>query len=186
MLRGLSTAEKRMLHFQLGYLLPPNRKFPHGVVDFVGRGKAGISPAMVCVQVWCWSECVEDRSGLKNLQIRGSILAFWDTWFQPQPPTKVLHLFIFVNSQLGKSSTHSPAMMKRRWDPHWVGQYSGVPGDSQLTQERRRAARNITGAHCSVIEVPCSTKGWCDPLCTPPRHYPQGPRHTQLFQKTSV
>lgn len=51
MLRGLSTAEKRMLHFQLGYLLPPNRKFPAEWLTLLERGKVEISPAMVCVQV---------------------------------------------------------------------------------------------------------------------------------------
>lgn len=113
-------------------------------------------------------------------------LAFWDTWFQPQPPTKVLHLFILVNSQLGKSSTHSPAMMKGRWDPSLGGQYSGVlrssqadPGEEEGSQERNRA-------HCSVIEaVPCSTTKADVTLC---EHLPgtthRAPGTPNSFRKT--
>ena len=72
-------------------------------------------------------------------------LAFWDTWFQPQLPTKVLHLFILVNSQLGKQHSFPS------YDEGEVGslivwvnilESSGV---LKLTQERRRAARNLTG-----------------------------------------
>ena len=51
MLRDLSTVEKRMLHFQLSYLLPPNRKFPAEWLTLLGRGKVEISPTVVCVQV---------------------------------------------------------------------------------------------------------------------------------------
>lgn len=51
MLRDLSTVKKRMLHFQLGCLLPPNRKFPAEWLTLLGRGKVEISPTVVCVQV---------------------------------------------------------------------------------------------------------------------------------------
>lgn len=115
-------------------------------------------------------------------------LALWDAWFQFQLPTKVLHLFILVNPQLGKSRTHSSAMRKGRQDPSLGGSIFWGPRGSQADPGEEEGSRGHNRAHCSLIEaIPCSMIKIDVALCV---HLPgtacRAPGTPSSFRKTSV